>query len=164
MTSFTLEPSPVMFLWIITVVVFPPLAPPWPIYNTAAVSSCHFSAQKSPDGSAAQNKGPPASGPTCRLESMFSSSEPSRHAPPWGFHTCYSVRLEHPACFSPPSSFPGLLREPLSGEVFLLLCQIITPPSHQHCPPPALSRSAPWPSLPSGILCVCLFVYCLPFH
>lgn len=138
--------------------------PPWSIYITAGISSYHFSAQKSQDGSAAQEG--PQRHRACRAFQHWAPpvdvspwSSPSRHAPPRGSHTGCSVQLEYPACSSPTSSFPGLLRGPLGGGASVPN----QPLRSQHCPSPALS-SSPRRSLPSGILCILLFVYYLPLH
>ena len=62
-------------------------------------------------------------------------SSPSSHAPLGGSHTGFSIQLEYPACSSPSSSFPGLLRGPL-GRGASVPNQ---PLPSQYCPSPALS-------------------------
>lgn len=140
-TSLILEPSPVVFLWFIPAAAVSTTGPPWSIYITAGISSCHFSAQKSQDGSAAQEG--PQHHRACRAFQHLAPpadvspwSSPSSHVPPWGSHTGYSVQLEYPAYSSPSSSFRGLLRGPLGGGASVPNQPL---PSHQHCPSPALS-------------------------
>lgn len=97
-----------------------------------------------------------------RLESRFFSSEPSRRAPPRGFHTGHSVHLEHPACFSPSSSFLGRSESP-SVERPSRFCARTSPR-----PPISTAHPLPCLDLLHGLhylleysASVCLFTVCL---
>lgn len=161
LTSLTLEPSPVVFLWFIIAAAVSTTGPHGLFISRQA--SAHVTSLLRSHSMALQLRRALQRHHACRAfqhwappVDMSPWSSPSKHAPPPGLSHWLLHQLKYPACSSPTSSFPGLLRGPLGGGASVPN----QPLRSQHCPSPALSSSPAfitfWNTLHP------LFAYCLP--